>query len=187
MMLQLKSFQRRPNAADRAVALMGRAARHLQLAQSSTKTLGVVGFDADVQDLALRAHRGFGMAILVHSHAPVAKALLDRSNAVQVPLEDLLSRSDIVSLHAAPDDARPLMSGTRLDQMKPDAVLINAAEAELIDECALAQSLMFDTIAGAALAVSPCQILHPMLAQCDTLVTMTAPSLNRPRSHPRVA
>lgn len=180
------SFPRTAGSADLAVRLMAKAARGLPAPSNATKTLGLIGFDAEAQELALRAHHGFGMTILIHDAAPVPQALLDQTGAVQVSdLSGILPLCDVVSLHAM---AQPAMTGARLDQMKPDALLINATDRGLVDENALAQSLMFETLAGAALAVVPGHDLHPMLAQCDTLVTLDAPGLDPAyTSRPRVA
>lgn len=186
-MYQPSSFRGLESSADLALKLIALAARHLPTARSSTKTLGLIGFGADARELALRAQRGFGMEILVYNPTLVPQVDLDGTGAVQVPLSDLLQRSDVISLHCRARNAGPLMTGARLDQMKAEAVLINASDRALIDEGALAQSLMFDTITGAALAVAPGEGLHPMLAQCDTLLTLTASDRDQPKAHHRVA
>ncbi|GAB5447634.1 NAD(P)-dependent oxidoreductase [Gymnodinialimonas sp.] len=180
-----KFFPAPLGSSDLALKLIGLAARHLRPAQSSEQILGIVGFDEAACDLALRAHRGFGMQVLVQSATPVAKDVLALFDGVQVPFDELLFQADVVSLHSAPCAMRPVMTGARLDLMKPDAILISATDRALVDEDALAQSLMFDTIAGAAITMAPDQTLHPMLAQCDTLVTLpthsSIPVLPRPR------
>lgn len=81
---------------------------------------------------------------------------------------------DFVSLHC-PGGAvnAKMINGRRLDLMKPDAFLINTARGEVVDEAALAQALMFDTIGGAALDVFEREpTINPTLQQCDNLVML---------------
>ena len=148
---------------------------HLVGTKVSGKTLGIVGFGRIGQEMARRAHHGFGMKIIVQNRSRVPRDVLDRYNAVQVDtIEALLPRADFVSLHCPGGSAnRNLINADRLNLMKPDAYLINTARGEVIDEMALAQALMFDTIGGAALDVFDGEPqINPMLAQCDNLVML---------------
>jgi glycerate dehydrogenase len=71
-----------------------------------------------------------------------------------VPLEELLSISDIVSLHCPLNEAtRGLIGAPQLALMKADALLINTARGGLIDSCALAEALKAKRLAGAGLDV----------------------------------
>ena len=148
---------------------------HLMGTKVSGKVLGIVGFGRIGQEMARRAHHGFGMHILVYNRSPVDPAILARYNARQIAtLEELLPLCDFVSLHC-PGGAenRNMINSARLDLMKEDAFLINTARGEVINETALAQALMFNTIGGAALDVFDGEPrLHPMLAQCDNLVML---------------
>ncbi|WP_187428003.1 Glycerate dehydrogenase [Roseobacter fucihabitans] len=128
---------------------------HLVGTKVSGKTLGIVGFGRIGQEMARRAHHGFGMKIIVHNRSRVAPEVLARYNAVQADdLDDLLPRCDFVSLHC-PGGAenRHLINSRRLDLMRPDAFLINTARGEVINEYDLVQALAFETIGGAALDV----------------------------------
>lgn len=128
---------------------------HLTGHKVSGKTLGVIGFGRIGQEVARRAHHGFGMKIIVQNRSRVAPEILARYNAVQVEtVEDLLPQADFVSLHCpgGPEN-RHLINGPRLNLMKPDAYLINTARGEVVDELALAQCLWFDCIGGAGLDV----------------------------------
>ena len=148
---------------------------HLIGTKVSGKTLGIIGFGRIGQEMAKRAHHGFGMKIVVQNRSSVAPEILARFNATQVDsVEDLLPQCDFVSLHCpggAPN--RHLINSRRLDLMKPDAFLINTARGEVIDEFALTQALMFDTIGGAALDVfdGEPRIAQDLL-QCDNLVML---------------
>ena len=148
---------------------------HLIGTKVSGKTLGIIGYGRIGQEVAKRAHHGFGMKIIVQNRSAVAPEVLAQCNATQVDsVEELLPHCDFVSLHC-PGGAsnRHLMNGARLDLMRPDAFLINTARGEVIDEFALTQALMFDTIGGAALDVFDGEPrISPDLAQCDNLVML---------------
>ncbi len=148
---------------------------HLIGTKVSGKTLGIVGYGRIGQEMARRAHHGFGMDILVYNRSPVAPEVLARCNATQVDtLDDLLPHCDFVSLHCPGGAAnRHLINSRRLGLMKPDAFLINTARGEVIDEWALIQALMFDMIGGAALDVFDAEPrISPDLMQCDNLVML---------------
>jgi len=148
---------------------------HLVGTKVSGKVLGIVGFGRIGQEIAKRAHFGFGMEIVIHSRSAIAPELLMRYGARQVAtLHDLLPLCDFVSLSCPGGPAnRGLIAGPELDLMKPDAFLINTARGEVVDEAALTQALMFGTIGGAALDVFDGEPrINPMLAQCDNLVML---------------
>ncbi len=148
---------------------------HLVGTKVSGKTLGIIGFGRIGQEMARRAHFGFGMDIVVYNRSTVRPEILETYKATQVAtIEDLLPQCDFVSLHCpgGRENAK-MINGPRLDLMKPDAFLINTARGEVVDEAALAQALMFDTIGGAALDVFEREpAIHPMLSQCDNLVML---------------
>ena len=148
---------------------------HLVGTKVSGKTLGIIGFGRIGQEMARRAHHGFGMKILVQNRSAVSAEVLKQFNAAQVEtVDDLLPQCDFVSLHCPGGwTNRHLINGRRLDLMKPDAFLINTARGEVVDEHALVQSLMFDTIGGAALDVFDGEPrISPDLLQCDNLVML---------------
>ena len=148
---------------------------HLIGTKVSGKTLGIIGFGRIGQEMARRAHFGFGMKIMVFNRSAVLPELLASFNAVQVAsIDDLLPQCDFVSLHCpgGAENAK-MINAQRLDLMRPDAFLINTARGEVVDEHALAQALMFDTIGGAALDVFEREPqVNPTLAQCDNLVML---------------
>ena len=117
------------------------------------KALGIVGAGRIGMAVARRA-RGFGMHILysdVHEPpAEVARGLqLER-----VELDDLLRRSDFVSVHAPYMPAtHHLIGAPQLALMRPTAYLINTARGPLVDEAALVETLRSGRIAGAGLDV----------------------------------
>lgn len=148
---------------------------HLVGTKVSGKTLGIVGYGRIGQEMATRAHHGFGMKILAYNRSPVAPDVLARCKAVQVEsLDALMPQCDFISLHCpgGPDN-RHLINARRLGLMRPDAFLINTARGEVIDETALAQALWFDAIGGAALDVFDGEPnINPNLRDSDRLVML---------------
>lgn len=148
---------------------------HLVGTKVSGKTLGIVGYGRIGQEMARRAHHGFGMKILAYNRSPVAPDVLAQCQAVQVTsLDDMLPECDFVSLHC-PGGAenRHLISAACLARMRSDAFLINTARGEIIDEAALLQALWFDTIGGAALDVFDGEpAINPQLLDTDKLVML---------------
>ena len=148
---------------------------HLIGTKVSGKTLGIIGYGRIGREMAKRAHFGFGMKIIVQNRSKVAPEALAECKATQVDtVEDLLPICDFVSLHCPGGDAnRHLINSRRLNLMKPDAFLINTARGEVIDEFALAQALMFETIGGAGLDVFDGEPrIASNLLQCDNLVML---------------
>ncbi len=148
---------------------------HLVGTKVSGKVLGIIGFGRIGQEVARRAHHGFGMEIVVFNRSAVPAERLSAFGARQVEsIEELLPLCDFVSLHC-PGGAenRHLMNGPRFDLMKPDAYLINTARGEVVDEHALIQALSFGTIGGAALDVFDSEPrISPALLDLDNLVML---------------
>jgi glyoxylate reductase len=128
---------------------------HLVGPKVSGKTIGIVGFGRIGQEMARRAHHGFGMNVVVYNRSRVPEGVLAQYRATQVEtLDELMPLCDFVSLHCPGGAAnRHLINTRRLNLMKPDAFLINTARGEVIDELALTRALWFETIGGAALDV----------------------------------
>ncbi|SMO47607.1 2-hydroxyacid dehydrogenase [Paracoccus laeviglucosivorans] len=148
---------------------------HMVGTKVSGKVLGIVGYGRIGQEMARRAHHGFGMKVIVFNRSPIAPEVLAQCNAVQVDtLDDLMPLCDFVSLHC-PGGAenRHLINARRLGMMRPDAFLINTARGEVVDEIALSQALWFDAIGGAALDVFDGEPkINPTLKDCDRLVML---------------
>lgn len=114
------------------------------------KTLGVIGF-GEIGRRVIAIARMLGMNIIVHSRTPRPGVEPD---VHFVSLEELLGRSDFVSLHCPLNDAtRHLINAERLALMKPTAFIINTSRGPLIHEAALIEALTRGTIAGAGLDV----------------------------------
>ncbi|MDX6346286.1 MAG: D-specific alpha-keto acid dehydrogenase [Streptomyces sp.] len=109
-------------------------------------TIGVIGtgrIGAAVMDRL----RGFGCRILAHDNRP-------KTAADYVPLDELLQRSDMVTLHAPLNaDTHHLLNRQRMEQMKHSALIVNTGRGALIDTEALVQALESGRLGGAALDV----------------------------------
>ncbi|EAD7009382.1 hydroxyacid dehydrogenase [Listeria monocytogenes] len=117
----------------------------------SGKTLGIIGLGRIGQAVAKRA-AAFGMKIIYSGHHP--KEVAKEWNAEFVSQEELLKRSDVVTIHAAYSPAlKHLLNETTLKTMKSSAFLINAARGPVVEEAALIKALEAGVIAGAALDV----------------------------------
>ncbi|HBJ8665529.1 TPA: 2-hydroxyacid dehydrogenase family protein [Listeria monocytogenes] len=117
----------------------------------SGKTLGIIGLGRIGQAVAKRA-AAFGMKIIYSGHHP--KEAAKEWNAEFVSQEELLKRSDVVTIHAAYSPSlKYLLNETTLKTMKSSAFLINAARGPVVEEAALIKALETGVIAGAALDV----------------------------------
>jgi glyoxylate reductase len=148
------------------------------------KALGVVGFGRIGQAVARRAS-GFDMEVLWYDPLiPAGVALPGRRCEA---LEDLLGASDFVSLHVnLSDETRHLVNAERLRQMRPTAVLVNAARGPVVDEAALAEALDDGVIFAAGLDVYEREPeVHPRLRANPRVVL--APHLGSATVETRIA
>jgi D-3-phosphoglycerate dehydrogenase len=132
----------------------------------SESTLGVIGV-GNIGKAVLRRAKAFGMTLLGNDIVPIPRDFLLENNVHSVSLEELLRRSDFVSVNC---DLNPtsvhLITEKTLSLMKRDAVLINTARGPIVDEKALVVALQKQTIAGAALDVfenEPLPAASPLL------------------------
>lgn len=111
------------------------------------KTLGIVGYGQIGRAMAKRAE-AFGMTIVYTGRSR------QDGDAEFVSFEELLARSDVVSLHCPlTPETRHLVDAAALRAMKPGAYLVNTTRGPVVDEGALADALEAGEIAGAALDV----------------------------------
>ena len=113
----------------------------------SGKSLGIIGYGALGQAVATVA-RTFGMQVLI------AKRDHDDQRSGRVSLNELLQRSDVISLHCPLTlETKGLIGQHELALMKPSALLINTARGGIVDEHALASAIKQQQIAGAGIDV----------------------------------
>ena len=135
------------------------------------KTLGIIGLGRIGSRVAHIA-QAFGMRVLATGFTLTAERALAHGVRMAA-LEDLLARSDVVSIHLRLSDRSHKLIGRReLRLMKPTAYLINTARGPIVDEAALIDALRHHRIAGAGLDVfeqEPIAPGHPLL-QLDNVV-----------------
>ena len=131
------------------------------------RTLGIVGLGQIGLEMAKRG-RGFDMKLIYHSRT--RQPDLEEVYGLQyVPLRDLLAQADFVSLHVPlTPETRHYIGEAELRQMKPTAVLVNAARGPVVDSSALYTALKEGWIYAAGLDVTDPE---PILAD-DPLLTL---------------
>lgn len=162
-------------AAARQVALMDREIRQGTWVpragvQLLGKTLGLLGLGGIGREVA-RIARGMGMEVVAWNRSPVAG-----DSAEMLPLEEVLERADVLSLHMAfNDETNGFLDAVKIARMKPGALLVNTARGGLVAEFALLEALRTGHIAHAALDVfhsEPLKGDHPLTGLDN--VTLTA-------------
>ena len=118
----------------------------------SGEVLGLVGL-GEIGRRVAQVGKALGMEILTWSPNMTAERAATHG-AYSVPLETLLARAKVVSLHLVPSaSTRQLINAERLAQMRPDSLLVNTSRSALIDMPALADALRKGSIGMAALDV----------------------------------
>ena len=118
------------------------------------KRLGIIGMGRIGQAVARRA-KAFGLQIHYHNRKPVHSSIEEQLEATYwESLDQMLARVDIVSVNCPHTPGTyHLLSARRLKLMKPDAIIVNTARGEIIDENALARMLEADELGGVGLDV----------------------------------
>ncbi|HIQ71101.1 MAG TPA: D-2-hydroxyacid dehydrogenase [Candidatus Onthenecus intestinigallinarum] len=136
------------------------------LIELSGKTMGIVGYGRIGQRTAQIA-RAFGMQVLAYDAFVQAEEC--------VPLDELLERSDVVSLHCPLfPETKHIIRGETIARMKDGAILINTSRGPLVDEAALREALTSGKLYGAAVDVvstEPVQPDNPLLGLENCLIT----------------
>ncbi|MGM0632655.1 MAG: hydroxyacid dehydrogenase [Pseudomonadota bacterium] len=118
------------------------------------RTMGIVG-TGDIGSSVARIARGFGMQVLGFDIEPL-QSLTEEIGLEYVELPELLSRSDVVSLHVPATSAtKKMISHNEFAAMKEGAVLINTARGTVVDTEALLRALSEGRLAAAGLDVLP--------------------------------
>ncbi|MBR0078838.1 MAG: D-glycerate dehydrogenase [Synergistaceae bacterium] len=116
------------------------------------KTLGIIGAGRIGANMGRKAALGFNMKVLYYGRHNSSS--LDSVGGTRTGLEELLERSDFVSIHLPlTPGTRHLIGANELSKMKPDGILINTSRGPVVDEKALVDALSRHVIAGAGLDV----------------------------------
>lgn len=141
--------------------------------QCSNMTLGMVGFGR----IGKQMHRvitALRMRCLVHDPY-VSDEVFQKHGATPVALDELLSRSDVVSIHV--DDRRDnfgMVNRCFLQSMKRGALLINTSRGELVDETAVVEALTDGTLSGLAVDVLVSELSSELLQTSPILAAARA-------------
>jgi D-3-phosphoglycerate dehydrogenase len=184
------------SVAEHAMALMFAAARQLAAMDAGVragrwetrngvellgKTLGVIGTGGIGAEMA-RMAAGIGMKVLAWSRSGVRAGL----PCAEVPLDELLSVADVVSLHLVlNDETRGFLGRGRLGRLRRGAIFVNTARGAIVDEAALVEALEEKRIGHAALDVfaeEPLPAGHPLTTLPNVTLTAHAAFMTREAS-----
>ncbi|MFM8688705.1 MAG: 2-hydroxyacid dehydrogenase [Acidimicrobiaceae bacterium] len=119
----------------------------------TNRVLGVVGMGAIGIATARRA-KACGMSVIYYSRSEINSKTANELGAKKVSLDELLSYSDVVSIHCPSNEStHHLIGAPQFKKMKPTAYLVNTARGPIVDEQALVDALKAREIAGAGLDV----------------------------------
>lgn len=145
-----------------------------QAYQLSGKTVGLLGF-GNVGRMVAHRLAGFNVTILYHDIRRADMATEKSLRVKPVTLDELLERSDVLSLHVPLTRVtRGMINGDAIARMKTGAILINAARGEVLDEPALYDALVNGKLHGAGLDVfakEPADPANPLLKLDQVVVT----------------
>jgi phosphoglycerate dehydrogenase-like enzyme len=138
------------------------------------RTLGILGLGRHGRPVA-RIAAAFGMPVLAWDRDPGRAYPDDEWVHQRLPLDDLLERSDVVSVHLRlSPESTGLLDRERLARMRPGAVLVNTARGAIVDEQALVEALHGGRLAGAGLdvfATEPLPAGHPLRTAPNVVLT----------------
>jgi len=135
------------------------------LTELGGKTMGIIGYGRIGRAVA-DIGRAFGMNVLACSA---------HGGEGTVPMEDVLTQSDVISLHCPlTQDNEKLINRVTISRMKDGVIIINTARGQLIDEEALREALLSGKVSGAAVdvaSVEPIRADNPLLGLDNCIVT----------------
>jgi D-3-phosphoglycerate dehydrogenase len=170
-------LSKRLSTLDYAVRNRNFAIRYQNLPRDiSGKTIGLMGFGRIGCELGKICRQAFDMQVIAHDpYLSDEKRNECHSWVRMVELEELLSKSDFISIHVPlTDQTRDLVDEAELSLMKSDAILINASRGGVVNETALTKALESNRIAGAGLDVFSQEPLpgdHPLLKLENVILT----------------
>lgn len=137
----------------------------------SGKTIGLIGFGRIARSVTRRL-QGWGTEILAYDRHPDETPV---AGVRFVELDELLARSDVVSVHLPlTAETRGLLGAAEFARMKREACVINTSRGGIVDEAALAEALSAGRIAGAAIDVfetEPPPVDHPLRGLENVILT----------------
>ena len=135
------------------------------------KKMGIVGF-GNIGQATARIAQAFGMEVCVYTSKEQSALPLGMK---KMSLDEIFAECDVVSLHCPlTPDTKGMVNASRLEAMKPNAILINTGRGPLINEQDLADALNAGRIAGAGLdvlSVEPSAMGNPLLSAKNCFIT----------------
>jgi len=131
--------------------------RELRGSLLKRKTLGLIGL-GNIGMRVAEIAKEIGMKILITKRTPPSAELLRTLDAELVPLEELLRRSDVVSVHVPlTEETHGMIGAGQISLMKPGAFLVNTSRGRIVDGDALLHALKSGKLGGAGLDVYECE------------------------------
>lgn len=136
----------------------------------NNKTIGIIGL-GKIGNKTANLFSAFSCKVLAYQRKPI-----NNPNVTQVTLDELLSQSDIISLHIPyNEETYHFIDEDKINMMKKDAILINCARGPVVDNIALAKALNEERIKGAGIDVfdyePPLNADYPLLNAKNTILT----------------
>ncbi len=159
------------SAGEHTVALLLAITRQIPFADSATqagewprkkvkpidlqgKTIGIVGLGRVGTVVATRL-RGFDVRLIGYDPY-ISPERFDELDVIPVSYNTLLETADVVTYHVpSNDETHHMLNEVRIEQLKPNAIVLNCARGEVVDQVALAEALRNGRIAGAGVDVYP--------------------------------
>jgi len=137
------------------------------------RTLGILGYGRHGRPVA-RLAEAFGMKVIAWDRQGASPGP-DVFGVARLPLDDLLTAADVVSVHLRlSEGSHALLNRERIWKMKPGAILINTARGAIVDEAALVEALAQNRLSGAGLdvfCVEPLPASSPLRTLPNVLLT----------------
>ena len=147
--------------------------RSLRGVELRDRVVGIIGLGAIGRQVASLCN-AFGMNVIGHDPF-VSPAQANDFNVTWTELDFLLENADFITLHAPPpEDGTALLTSDRIAGVKPGAVLVNTASAELVDESALVDALTGGKLAATGIDIFPSHPVdpsHPLLQLPNAVLT----------------
>lgn len=139
----------------------------------SGKTFGVIG-TGTIGSQVCKIAKAFGCNVIAYNRSE--KEELKKIGVKYVGLDELLSKSDVVSIHLPNNKyTKGLINKEKLSLMKPSSLLVNVARGPIVDNNALAEALNAGKIGGAGIDVfdsePPLNTSYPLLMAKNTVLT----------------
>lgn len=148
---------------------------HLDGHEISGRTIGVIGFGHLGQEVARRAIAAFDMCVLAYDPHVRPEVIEAVGATPAADIHTVLREADFVTVHVPlTERTRGLIGRGELEEMKPDAIFVNASRGAVVDEPALVDVLRSRRIAGAAIDVwdpEPPSAGHPLFGLDNVFVT----------------